>query len=60
MKTTIGKTLAVLAAMTLAAGAAYAVGPATSGAPFEAQQQDAPKDCKMKPEDPRCKDERKY
>jgi hypothetical protein len=24
------------------------------------QQQEEPKDCKAKPEDPRCKDERKY
>ena len=25
-----------------------------------AQQQQEPKDCKAKPDDPRCKDERKY
>ncbi len=25
-----------------------------------AQQQEEPKDCKAKPDDPRCKDERKY
>jgi hypothetical protein len=25
-----------------------------------AEQQEAPKDCKAKPDDPRCKDERKY
>jgi hypothetical protein len=59
MKATFGKTLAAFAALMLAAGAAYAVQPASDGVSTEAQQQDAPKDCKMKPEDPRCKDDRK-
>lgn len=55
-----GFALAAFVAALLAVGfsAAYASQPA-AGAGFEAQQQETPKDCKMKPEDPRCKNEPK-
>jgi len=49
---------AVLFAASL--GTAYAAEPAKGGLATSAQQQEPPKDCKAKPEDPRCKDERKY
>lgn len=52
--------LAAFAAALLATSVtgAYAVGAATAGAPYVAQQE-PPKDCKLKPEDPRCKADRK-
>ncbi|HZN85680.1 MAG TPA: hypothetical protein VFB53_02740 [Burkholderiales bacterium] len=54
-----GFALAAFVAALLAVGfsAAYASQPAP-GTAYD-QQQQAPKDCKMKPEDPRCKDEPK-
>jgi hypothetical protein len=54
-----GFALAAFVAALLAVGfsAAYASQPAT-GTAFDTHQQ-APKDCKMKPEDPRCKDDYK-
>ena len=53
--------LAALAALMLATGlgGAQASPSAAAGASFEAQQQEPPKDCKMKPEDPRCKYDKK-
>ena len=49
---------AVLFAASL--GTAYAVESATGDLATSAQQQEPPKDCKKNPDDPRCKDERKY
>jgi len=51
------KHLTALVALLLAAsfGAAYAA-PTQSGYVSGDQQQDAPKDCKKNPNDPRCKD----
>lgn len=36
------------------------IGAALTLVPTGAQADDKPKDCKMYPDDPRCKDERKY
>ena len=62
MRVKPGMTLAAIAAAALVAGgygAAYAAKPKAAGAPLQAQPQESPKDCKMKPEDPRCKDDKK-
>ena len=50
--------LAVAAALMIAApfASVYALVPTSPGA----EQKEPPKDCKMKPEDPRCKDDKKY
>lgn len=52
----------MLVAVLFAAGVGSAFGAEPSArylAP-DAQQQEPPKDCKKNPDDPRCKDERKY
>lgn len=56
-----GIALAAFAAAMLATGfsGAHAASPAFAGVASEAQQQEPPKDCKMKPEDPRCKYDKK-
>ena len=56
-----GIALAAFAAALLATGisGAHAAPAPGAGVPFEAQQQEPPKDCKMKPEDPRCKYDKK-
>ncbi|MND09302.1 hypothetical protein D3C83_325130 [compost metagenome] len=60
MEIRLGYALAAFVAALLAVGfsAPYAAEP-VAGTAYDTQQQ-APKDCKMKPEDPRCKDEQKY
>ena len=57
MRSKLGHTLTELLAVVMAAGVATAyAGDYETGV----QQQDQPKDCKKNPDDPRCKDERKY
>ena len=56
MKRHLQRALAALAALMIAAPfGAHALMPSDTGA----QQQEPPKDCKLKPEDPRCKDDKK-
>jgi hypothetical protein len=53
MKRNLQRALAAVAALMIAAPfGAHALVPPSPGA-------DEPKDCKMKPEDPRCKDDKK-
>lgn len=54
-----GSFIAALAAVLLAAsvGAAYAAAPSV-GKDTTAQEKMPPKDCKKKPDDPRCKDKK--
>ena len=55
MKRNLQRALAAVAALMIAAPlGAHALVPADAGA-----QQEPPKDCKLKPEDPRCKDDKK-
>jgi hypothetical protein len=58
MKRTLKQVFAAAMALLIAApfASVYALVPTGPGA----QQQEPPKDCKMKPEDPRCKDDKKY
>jgi hypothetical protein len=51
------RALAAAAVVAIAApfGALHALAPTDPGV-----SADEPKDCKMKPEDPRCKDDKKY
>ena len=58
MKDRLTRLLCATAALAIAApfGTLHALDLATASA----QQQEPPKDCKAKPDDPRCKDERKY
>jgi hypothetical protein len=58
MKTALERLLAAAAAllMVLAFGAALSTIPTLT----HAQADESPKDCTMKPEDPRCKDDKKY
>lgn len=58
MKTAIERLLSAAGALLLA----MAFGALLSTIPTQtrAQADDPPKDCKMKPEDPRCKDGKKY
>lgn len=57
MRSKLGHALTELLAVVMAAGVATAhAGDYEPGV----QQQDQPKDCKKNPDDPRCKDERKY
>lgn len=58
MKTALERLLAAAGAllMVLAFGAALSTIPTLT----HAQADESPKDCKMKPEDPRCKDAKKY
>ena len=57
MTITLKRLFAAAAALAIAApaGGLHALVPTDQGA-----QQQEPKDCKMKPEDPRCKDDKKY
>jgi hypothetical protein len=57
MKDRLKRILCTTAALAIAApvGTLYALDLTQAGA----QQQQAPKDCKAKPDDPRCKDEKK-
>ena len=57
MKVAMKRILAGAAAFMIAApfGALHALVPTDLGV-----SADEPKDCKMKPEDPRCKDDKKY
>ncbi len=54
MKRNLQRAIAAFAALLIAApvGSLHALVPSNPGA-------DEPKDCKMKPEDPRCKDDKK-
>ena len=56
MKSTLERFLA--AAIALAIVASF--GAALTFVPTGAQADEKPKDCKMNPQDPRCKDQRKY
>lgn len=57
MKDRLKRLLCAAAALAIAApfGTVYALDLTQAGA----QQQETPKDCKAKPDDPRCKDEKK-
>jgi hypothetical protein len=59
MKATLKRLLCATAALAIAApiGALHALELTLASA--QEQQQQPPKDCKAKPDDPRCKDERK-
>ena len=58
MTQTLKRVFAAATALMVAApvGSLHALVPTNPGA----EQQEPPKDCKMKPEDPRCKDDKKY
>jgi hypothetical protein len=58
MKRTLKQVFAAAVALMIAApfASVYALVPTSPGA----EQKEPPKDCKMKPEDPRCKDDKKY
>jgi len=62
MKPRLAPLLGALAALMMAAGYvhAFSTQPTPSAATTVASDKKPPKDCKTKPDDPRCKDQKKY
>jgi hypothetical protein len=56
MKSQLQRFLAAAMALAIVASS----GAALTFVPTGAQADDKPKDCKMNPDDPRCKDDKKY